>query len=259
MKNNNQQFDSFILAVGFLTKIPTPIIANPSEKSLVDTPFYYPIVGLIIGIILLIISYFFISFEVFLLSTVIVALWVFITGSLHLDGLADLSDALIGGLGNKEKTRQILKDPHIGVHGVTSIVTVLLIKWASIYTLLQHNQLIALFLSPIMARLFILPLIAKTNYYQTTGIAAQIFTHIDKTKLNRHFYIYLWIMGLFILFFFSNQFITWLFSIVVLTLILLKLRHIAINRLGGMSGDVLGAAIELFEIGFLFSFVFFLN
>lgn len=256
---NSPKLNGFILAVGFLTKIPTPIIANSPEKALINAPFYYPIVGGIIGFILLIIRYFFNEFDVFLLSAVIVTLWVFITGSLHLDGLADLSDALIGGLGNKEKTLEILKDPHIGVHGVTSIVTVLLIKWASIYTLLQHNQLIALFLSPIMARLFILPLIAKTNYYQTTGIAAQIFTHINKAKLNRHFYIYLWGMGLFILFFFSNQFITWLFSIAVLTLILLKLRHIAINRLGGMSGDVLGAAIELFEIGFLFSFVFFLN
>lgn len=251
MNNNNELLKSFILALGFMTRLPTPQIENPSTKVIANIPFFYPLVGIIIGLILLVVASL-TAINNFLLAVLLVAVWVIITGALHLDGLADLADALIGGLGSKEKTKQILKDPHVGVHGVVSLVLVLLVKTAAVYSLLLENSLFVLFLAPLLARLFILPLIAKTNYYQSQGIAHTLFANVDKDKLNRYFYLVLTMVGLLVLVFYNAVFINVLISTIVLALLAFYLRKTAINRLGGMSGDVLGAAIELAEMLFLF-------
>ncbi|MBD1224901.1 adenosylcobinamide-GDP ribazoletransferase [Acinetobacter seifertii] len=53
-----------------------------------------------------------------LLAAIILTLWIWLTGGLHLDGLADTADAWVGGFGDKLRTLQIMKDPSCGPIGV---------------------------------------------------------------------------------------------------------------------------------------------
>ncbi len=74
-----------------------------------------------------------------LLSSVILVLWIWLTGGLHLDGLADTADAWVGGFGDKARTLEIMKDPSCGPIGVLSLVIVCILKWSALYVLLQKQ------------------------------------------------------------------------------------------------------------------------
>ena len=72
----------------------------------------------------------------------LLAVWVLLTGALHLDGVADCADAWVGGFGDREKTFQILKDPRSGPIAVVVLVLVLLVKWAALEVLLGSEALV---------------------------------------------------------------------------------------------------------------------
>ena len=67
-----------------------------------------------------------ISHQHLLTAALVLAVWVLLTGALHLDGVADCADAWVGGFGDREKTFQILKDPRSGTHSCSVLVLVLL-------------------------------------------------------------------------------------------------------------------------------------
>lgn len=68
-------------------------------------------------------------------AALLLVFWVLATGALHLDGLADSADAWVGGLGDRERTLAIMKDPCCGPAAVVALVVVLLVKFAA---LAQH-------------------------------------------------------------------------------------------------------------------------
>ena len=100
----------FLVALQFLTRIPTPDINKITDKEIGMSQYYYPVIGLIIGLVLTGSSSL-ISLSTGVEAALLLAIWVVITGALHIDGLADCADAWIGGYGDKEKTLSIMKDP----------------------------------------------------------------------------------------------------------------------------------------------------
>ena len=97
----------FFIALQFLTTFPIQLKAMPSKQQNGQSLLFYPVVGLIIGGILALIAFTLQSLPIILLSSIVLVLWIWLTGGLHLDGLADTADAWVGGFGD---TRTYLKN-----------------------------------------------------------------------------------------------------------------------------------------------------
>ncbi|MCD6231137.1 adenosylcobinamide-GDP ribazoletransferase [Candidatus Aerophobetes bacterium] len=88
----------FLIALQFLTIIPLRKSIKIEEKDLSNSLIFFPIIGLIIGIFLILINYLISSFlSPLVVNTLIIIIWIGMSGALHLDGFCDTIDGLYGG------------------------------------------------------------------------------------------------------------------------------------------------------------------
>ena len=135
----------FLLAVQFLTILPLKITVA-KEEDLSASMAFYPLVGVLLGIILTGATVFFHAlFDGVgandyspLPVLFVILLWVILTGGLHLDGLADTFDGFVGGK-DKESTLSIMRDPAVGTMGTLGIFFVLAFKWGALYALCEKG------------------------------------------------------------------------------------------------------------------------
>jgi len=237
---------SFLLALQFLTRIPTPQLSGITDREIGLSQYYYPVIGLIIGLVLLLAANIISLSSSSLEAALLVTLWVMVTGALHIDGLADCADAWVGGYGDKDKTLAILKDPQSGPVAVTLVVCVLLIKFAALEAIISSDQLSALILAPVIAR-SLLPLLFHTApYVRSNGLGATL----NQTKS-----LPLLLTTLLITSLLANYLlgISALIVMLVSLFVLMLIRNMSLNRLDGLTGDVAGALVELVEIAVLVS------
>ena len=230
---------AFWIALQFLTTFPVSLKAIPTHQQNGQSVLFYPLIGMLIGVILYLVAWCLVPVPLVLQTAILVVLWVWLTGGLHLDGLADTADAWVGGFGDRERTLTIMKDPSCGPIGVLSIVMVLLLKAATVYVLLQQSVAAVLILIPCLARTAPLILFATCNYVRQQGIAKHIAQHLPTTWL-------WWVSSISILSSFS---LGWIAVALILSLAigLMYLRAKFIKRLGGITGDTIGASIEILE------------
>ena len=119
----------FWIALQFLTVFPIQLKQMPSKQQNGQSLLFYPVIGLGIGLVLYTIALGLSALPSMLLSSLILVIWIWLTGGLHLDGLADTADAWVGGFGDKERTLKIMKDPACGPIGVLSLIIVCILKW----------------------------------------------------------------------------------------------------------------------------------
>lgn len=237
----------FLIALQFLTTFPIQLKAMPSKQQNGQSLLFYPVVGLLIGCILALMAFVLQSLPLILLSSMVLVLWIWLTGGLHLDGLADTADAWVGGFGDKERTLQIMKDPACGPIGVLSLVIICLLKWSAIYVLLQQQNYIALILFPVLGRLAPLFLFLTTSYVREKGLGSSIAEYIPRP-------------GAFLIFLAcicGCLYFGWVgaISLMVFLMTLFYLRYKFIQRIDGVTGDTIGAAIEISEVLSLMAFV----
>ncbi|BCG64143.1 MAG: adenosylcobinamide-GDP ribazoletransferase [Methyloprofundus sp.] len=237
---------SFALAVQFLTRIPIHIKGNISNQHLGQSVLFYPIIGIAIGITLVLIAQLLPNTHPALTAAIILSIWVALTGGLHLDGLADCSDAWAGGLGDKERSLSIMKDPAAGPIAVVILVLLLLLKWSALQTLLQQDHiLMPLVLAPFLGRLSILMLMLTTPYIRKNGLGAAMQTELPKHAAK-----------LIVIFSLASSF--WLGNVTMIIsacLAIALLRYLAMQRLQGVTGDVYGASVEITETVVLTSLI----
>lgn len=161
-----REWQSFWLALGFLSRIPVPVTIDYSQRLMNQSSLYFPLVGLLLGSLYA---------GLYLLLTpwlaqlpallVVLCFHLYLTGAFHEDGLADSVDALGGGF-TVEKRLAIMKDSRIGTYGTVALILALALKTA----LLMESPLIwlALLLSPCLSRLTPLLLMAFMPYVTDT-------------------------------------------------------------------------------------------
>ena len=233
---------AFILAVQFLTRLPTPQLADFKTQELSSAASWFPLVGVLIGLLLLLAAQLGLHANLWMAALLTLMMWVAVTGALHLDGAADLADAL--GAAHRDSSRflQVLKDPHIGSFGVVVLIMLILGKLIGIAGLLQSADTSwwLLLLIPAWARL-------GSLYWSHTlpplaaGSGEQFAWQISGSA------IWLWGVGLLLLSWVSVSFLFALIAVATLLLWHTFLKY----RLGGMSGDCLGAGIEYCECAML--------
>ena len=237
----------FWIALQFLTVFPIQLKQMPSKQQNGQSLLFYPVIGLGIGLVLYTIALGLSALPSMLLSSLILVIWIWLTGGLHLDGLADTADAWVGGFGDKERTLKIMKDPACGPIGVLSLIIVCILKWSAIYILLEKQYVQALILFPMLGRLVPLFLFLTTDYVREKGLGSSIANYIPKMIS-----IIVACLSLSLFTYFS-----WLGlgCIMISILILLYLRQQFIRRIDGITGDTVGASIELVEMAAILSFV----
>jgi len=237
----------FWIALQFLTVLPIELKTIPTAQQNGRAILFYPLVGLIIGGILFIVACLLAKLPILLVAAIILTLWIWLTGGLHLDGLADTADAWVGGFGDKLRTLQIMKDPCCGPIGVLSLVIICLLKFALIYALIEQHQTLFLVFVTILGRVVPSILFLTTPYVREKGLGRSLTDHLPKTAS--------WVIIVFI----QLLLLYWewqgLIAIIGFLIGLVYLRHLFIKRIGGITGDTVGAAIELSETVLLFAFV----
>jgi adenosylcobinamide-GDP ribazoletransferase len=242
----------FLIALQFLTRLPVRLTTPPSEKDLGYSLLFYPLVGLIIGSLLIGLGWLLSGIPSLAVAALLTAFWTLLTGGLHLDGLADSADAWIGGMSDRERTLMIMKDPNCGPAGVTAIVFIILLKFVMLYILISANEWLTLLLAIILARTLLPLLFLTTPYARSTGLGSSLAAHQPRR-----------LSLLIIVSTFASVFIsaTLQYFLVLITAILtfLLLRHLMLERIQGTTGDTAGALVEIAETAMLITSMITLN
>lgn len=238
---------ALLLAIQFLTRIPVPTLNDISERDISRSQYFYPLVGLLIGSILLACSEL-ISLDTSLEAALLLSLWVLLTGALHIDGLADCADAWVGGYGDKEKTLRIMKDPQSGPIAVTLVVCTLLIKFTAIQLILDQGLWIALILTPLISRSLLPLLFHTTPYLRSKGLGSALINHQSHWL---HLLSHATVMALIFALMGIESFIILFVALCVFIII----RQISMKRINGITGDVAGALVEVSEVVVLIAFL----
>lgn len=234
---------ALLIALQFLTRLPVTLPGMPSPEQVGRSLLWYPAVGLLLGLLLWGAHLLLGQTSPLLQAAIILALWVGLSGGLHMDGLADTADAWVGGFGDRERTLAIMKDPRSGPIAVVVLVLLLLLKFAALFTLLQAGQGIYLLLLPWLGRSLLPLLLATTPYVRSGGLGQALVDHLPRRQLP-------WVLGLHLL---GMLLFGWQGLLVLATGLLLFawLRRALLQRLGGTTGDTAGALVELAECGAL--------
>ena len=232
---------AFALALQLLTRLPVPSLTTPPQpRELGLSVLFFPGVGLLIGALLTAMHTALWPIDPGVLAALVLTVWVLLTGGLHLDGLADTADAWVGGQGDRERTLAIMKDPRSGPMAIVVIVLLLLTKFAALQVLLAGDAVFVLLLAPVLGRAVIVLLLITTPYIRPDGLGSPYASYLPR-----------WSCGVLVLLIAAAT-VVLLEGIggvllAVLSIGFIGLRHSLMTRLGGMTGDTLGAVCELTE------------
>ena len=242
----------FFAALAFLTKIPVPGPEKISQNLLGKSYAYFPAVGAIIGILLLLAAnllHYLFPFHVSLRAVLLLTWWVFLTGALHLDGLADTFDGIGGGTTISDRLC-IMRDPHTGTFGMVALILLLLLKYNFLLNLETGVKLApALFYSPLLSRWAMVVLLYTTPYSRAkegqTGLVSPFMLNLNRRRL---FIATASTLAAGI--FYPRLFFLLLLPLTALVIVISRVFFL--KKLGGITGDCLGAVNEVTELAVLF-------
>ncbi|MBF0357268.1 MAG: adenosylcobinamide-GDP ribazoletransferase [Magnetococcales bacterium] len=236
------------LAFGLLTKIPISQVSAPTPKAYGHSILYYPLVGLVIGAVLAAVALVLEDVDPGLRGALILVVWVWLTGGLHLDGLADVADAWIGGMASRERLLAILKDPRSGPGAVVAVVLLLLVKFAALQAILASDNGVWWLLSvPMFGRLAIVYLLLRLDYLREGGMGAEMAANIPRIPA--------WIVLAFFAIVPSVLMAGGEIPLLAVILFLSIFGYKIQKHPGGITGDFLGAGCELSEVVYLVALV----
>lgn len=247
-----------LVAARFLTRVPLPDLDDANPETLGRSALCYPLIGLTLGAVLVVLWLIASGLSEGAAPLAIAALlligWTWLTGGLHLDGLADCADAWVGGLGSRERTVAILKDPHTGAMGVIALVLILLVKFAALASLPSGAEgVLILLLTPALARAQLLALPLSTDPARPDGMGAAL--HRVLPRRLGIVVLTLTASATLIAFSVADASAAGVALLGVAGLLLLVWRRSLLHRLGGFTGDTAGALVELTEAAVLMTAV----
>lgn len=231
-----------ILAIQFLTRLPTPQVRDFRQEDLSRSAVYYPLVGAIIGALLALPLYG-LADRPWLAGVLTLLMWVWVTGALHLDGLGDVADAFGAAHRNPQRFLEVLKDPHMGVFGVVTLIMQLLLKFVLLTELAVGPLWFGIVLVPAWARWGTLWWSQRIPSLHGDGMGERFSWQLRPSAM------WMWAVVLAAI----SVVFAW-----PLLLALLLVPLVAVwwkRKLGGISGDGLGASVEVVETLLLLALV----
>jgi adenosylcobinamide-GDP ribazoletransferase len=231
----------FLAAIQFLTILPLPRGLCPDERALGRSLPFFPVVGLGIGATIALMDWGLgFIFPVGVTSVLAVILLIAASGGLHIDGLADTADGFFSSR-PRERILEIMRDSLTGPMGVAAIVCVVALKIALITSVAAPARTWVLLLTPVAGRCALLIQMALLPYVRPEGLA-QVF-HRNRSRGHA-----LWALTFLIAAGGIAGGIPGLVAGGVSFLFALFFTARVRQRIGGLTGDTLGAACEWTEL-----------
>lgn len=233
-----------IVAIQFLTRLPLNIVVDFNSENIKKSTFFYPFVGLLLGILSSIPYYLLSFYNVNIASFLTLMMMIILTGGLHLDGLSDTADGFFSNR-DRERTLEIMKDSRIGAFGVLSLILMILFK----YILISNMDVklpIALILSMGNSRLVVLLQIAFKKIARPGGLGDMIHSSKPMRYIVIGNIIYMGII--------SYMGLQYLIPLLVSILVGEIISIYTYKKIGGFTGDIYGATIEIVEAMSLLTF-----
>jgi adenosylcobinamide-GDP ribazoletransferase len=232
---------AFLIAVRTLTRIPTPEPRRRMDASLLAwSAALYPLVGALLGLA---------GWGLYatlravlpqaIVMLLILALWVVITGGLHEDGLADVADAF-GSQTTREGIHRVLKDSHVGAYGVLALILSVALRWQALAHMPQAALPAALLASQVLPRAGIVTL-AYVAGPASPGSGGALAKSLHGAQMATG-----WLLALLVVVPFGWK-IALLAAAIALVIAALCQAYFH-RKIGGVTGDCLGAANQLQEI-----------
>jgi adenosylcobinamide-GDP ribazoletransferase len=232
------------LAASFLTILPVGGAHDAAPEAVAASFAWFPLVGFLIGAALCIEDYALAPiFPQVLRSTLVILTLTVISGAVHLDGLADSADALGAGR-DRERALTILRDSRVGSFGAIAIVFALMLKVLALASMGRPRRYAALYLAPGLARWTMVAVASGLDYLRERGGGAALLAQSSRRNLTLA----------------TITAVAALLPVISLRAfaaasiavgLTLAMRWFYRRWLGGVTGDLVGAAGELAEIAVL--------
>ena len=239
-----------ILLFRFMTRLPIGFEPKFDSDELGKGMRFFPVVGMIIGLILFGACWGLTRFiySPMVMAVLLVIVEVVLTGGLHLDGLADTFDGIFS-YRSKQKMLDIMKDSRLGTNGGLVLILYFMLKVALLVEVSKvspRNMAIMLLIVPVIARLNSVVNCASAPYARAMGMGKTFVDHTDgvavvtATVLTGAF-----VGGAAYLFALPYTILAIIPVVMVLGFLYAKLMT---RKIGGITGDTLGAIVEISEI-----------
>jgi adenosylcobinamide-GDP ribazoletransferase len=233
---------SFIAALQFLTIFPWPRRAQRSGNELGHAAIFFPVVGFLLGLMLVLVNFLLEPFASLGVSSVaLVAVLACLTRALHLDGLGDTFDGLGAG-GDRERMLSIMDDSHTGAFGLIAIVLVLFFKIHAIESI-DSERWRALLAAPILGR-WAMVLLGYRSRPAKPGLGSTLVDCLETKHVIFATFITLILVA-------AVLHGTGIAMIIWIAIFVLASKNYFHRRLGGITGDTFGAVGELSEASVL--------
>ena len=234
----------FILMLQFMTTIPIPARLNVTQEDFGKGLVFAPVIGLTIGGMLAVSWYLLIQvFSPAITAVMTVIVYILLTGGLHLDGLADTADGIFSNR-PRERILDIMRDSRIGTNGVLALVAVLLLDIMLISGINGEQTIKSLLLMPVAGRIGSLVGAGMSEYArQGEGLGRSFVEYCGPVQV---------IIGLIVsLAIFLGLLGKYAVIFVLPILMAFALSRFLGRKIGGVTGDILGAVCELNQVIFL--------
>jgi adenosylcobinamide-GDP ribazoletransferase len=231
---------TLVCAIGLLTRIPVPTAADAETAG--KAARWFPLVGALIGGIYAVVAWVgMLRLPAAVVAVLVVVAEALLTGALHMDGLADTADGFGGGK-TRDDILRIMRDPSIGSYGATALALMVAWKVTALAALIEkHAALPYLVLAPVLGRWTVSPLGSFLKYARP-GKAVASFVGTEEL---------IWatllaaaiaapiaaVIGV------AQSFACW----TVLGVVITFFGAYCQRKIGGITGDTLGAAVEIAE------------
>jgi adenosylcobinamide-GDP ribazoletransferase len=231
-------------AFGLLTTLPfgMPQDWRPGDSG--RAGIWYPVVGLVIGgLTWLVWKTLNLYFPPLVVGVLTLMVWVFLTGGLHLDGLADSCDGMLSST-SLERRLEIMKDPHLGTFGGVTLLLVLMLKAAALSSIAPSSGL-GIILAATISRWFILPA-SVLPLARPDGMGADFASGLKRSVI-----FITAILPLGIAYLLGMQ---GFWAVLTAVIVAAAVLGLAYSRIKGVTGDVFGMLVEVTETAVLVSF-----
>ncbi|MEM7269594.1 MAG: adenosylcobinamide-GDP ribazoletransferase [Pseudomonadota bacterium] len=230
----------YFTAQEFLTRAPSPGWVGYEEGRLGAASRYFPLVGLVVGLFAALV-YWLADWTVGSTFAAVAALgaMTWLTGALHEDGFADCCDGL-GGASDRTRALEIMRDSRIGVYAAIGLIILFALKWSAL-SAISEGAVAALLIAPIVSRAAMTQILCFGHYTRDDGAARDVAGIVSLQEA---------VIALAIAAFFALAIgggAGLLALIVAFACAGLWLWRVT-ARLGGYTGDVIGAAEQIAQV-----------
>lgn len=229
-----------VTALGLLSRLP----ARADPARLAASAWSWPVAGALLGALAALpgLAGAWLGLPPAAAAGLVLAAQVLLTGALHEDGLADTADGLWGG-STPERRLEIMKDSRIGSYGVLALVLVVGLRWSALAALVPAGLWPALIAAAALSRVPMVALMRRLPAARPGGLSAATGTppaRAERLALTAGVLVALPALG-----------VTAIPAVLVSALAGFALARLALSKIGGQTGDILGASQQLVETAVL--------